>query len=186
MASATQLEFEKPIAELERQIDELKRTAGDSQLNVAEAIEPLERKLTGSARRGLPESHAIPAGAGRAQPASVRSRGLYPPRVHRFHRASWRSRVPRRCSDHRRMGASRRRDRDGDRPSAWARHQGEAEAQLRDAASRGISEGAPTDEARREVPRSRSHLHRHARAPGPGSARRSAGNPKRSRATCTR
>ena len=45
MASATQLEFEKPIAELERQIDEIKKTAGDSQLSVAEAIEPLERKL---------------------------------------------------------------------------------------------------------------------------------------------
>ena len=45
MASATQLEFEKPIVELERQIDEIKRTAGDSQMSVAEAIEPLERKL---------------------------------------------------------------------------------------------------------------------------------------------
>src|SRR5450759_2229858 len=45
MASATHLEFEKPIAELERQIDEIKKTAGDSQLSVAEAIEPLERKL---------------------------------------------------------------------------------------------------------------------------------------------
>ena len=39
------LEFEKPIAELERQIDELKRLAGDRQLNVAEEIAPLERKL---------------------------------------------------------------------------------------------------------------------------------------------
>ncbi|HMJ20239.1 MAG TPA: acetyl-CoA carboxylase carboxyltransferase subunit alpha [Gemmatimonadaceae bacterium] len=46
MASATQLEFEKPIAELERQIDEIKKTAGDSQVSVAEAIEPLERKLS--------------------------------------------------------------------------------------------------------------------------------------------
>jgi len=46
VASATQLEFEKPIAELERQIDEIKKTAGDSQLSVAEAIEPLERKLS--------------------------------------------------------------------------------------------------------------------------------------------
>jgi acetyl-CoA carboxylase carboxyl transferase subunit alpha len=45
VASATQLEFEKPIVELERQIDEIKKTAGDSQLSVAEAIEPLERKL---------------------------------------------------------------------------------------------------------------------------------------------
>src|SRR5687767_5467549 len=46
MATATQLEFEKPIAELERQIEELKKTAGERQVNVAEAIEPLEKKLS--------------------------------------------------------------------------------------------------------------------------------------------
>jgi acetyl-CoA carboxylase carboxyl transferase subunit alpha len=45
MATAT-LDFEKPIVELERQIDELKRLAGDRQLNVAEEIAPLERKLS--------------------------------------------------------------------------------------------------------------------------------------------
>jgi acetyl-CoA carboxylase carboxyl transferase subunit alpha len=44
-ASAT-LEFEKPIQELERQIEELKRLAGGSQLDVASEIEPLERKLS--------------------------------------------------------------------------------------------------------------------------------------------
>jgi len=44
MATAT-LDFEKPIFELERQIDELKKLAGDRQLNVAEEIAPLERKL---------------------------------------------------------------------------------------------------------------------------------------------
>jgi acetyl-CoA carboxylase carboxyl transferase subunit alpha len=46
VATATQLEFEKPIAELERQIEELKKTAGERQVNVAEAIEPLEKKLS--------------------------------------------------------------------------------------------------------------------------------------------
>ena len=46
MATATVLEFEKPIAELERQIDELKRLAGDQQLNVDQEVAPLERKLT--------------------------------------------------------------------------------------------------------------------------------------------
>jgi acetyl-CoA carboxylase carboxyl transferase subunit alpha len=40
------MEFEKPIAELERQIDELKRTAGERAINVEEEIAPLERKLT--------------------------------------------------------------------------------------------------------------------------------------------
>jgi acetyl-CoA carboxylase carboxyl transferase subunit alpha len=45
MATAT-LDFEKPILELEKQIDELKRLAGDRQLNVTEEIAPLERKLS--------------------------------------------------------------------------------------------------------------------------------------------
>ena len=45
MATAT-LDFEKPILELEKQIDELKKLADERQLNVAEEIAPLERKLT--------------------------------------------------------------------------------------------------------------------------------------------
>jgi len=45
MASSTTMEFEKPIVELERQIDELKKTAGKRQLSVDEEIAPLERKL---------------------------------------------------------------------------------------------------------------------------------------------
>src|ERR671935_2995925 len=45
MATAT-LDFEKPIVELEKQIDELKRLAGDRQLDVAQELAPLERKLT--------------------------------------------------------------------------------------------------------------------------------------------
>lgn len=44
MATAT-LDFEKPILELEKQIDELKRLAGDRQLDVAEEIAPLERRI---------------------------------------------------------------------------------------------------------------------------------------------
>jgi acetyl-CoA carboxylase carboxyl transferase subunit alpha len=45
MASTATLEFEKPIAELERQIDELKKLAGERQMSVAEEIAPLEQKL---------------------------------------------------------------------------------------------------------------------------------------------
>ena|SRR5687768_1655919 len=44
MATAT-MDFERPIAELEKQIDELKKLAGDRQLSVTEEIAPLERKL---------------------------------------------------------------------------------------------------------------------------------------------
>jgi acetyl-CoA carboxylase carboxyl transferase subunit alpha len=39
------MEFEKPIVELEKQIDDLKRLAGERQLSVAETIAPLEQKL---------------------------------------------------------------------------------------------------------------------------------------------
>jgi acetyl-CoA carboxylase carboxyl transferase subunit alpha len=45
MATAT-LDFEKPIVELEKQIDELRRLAGDRQLDVADELAPLERKLS--------------------------------------------------------------------------------------------------------------------------------------------
>ena len=45
MATAS-LEFEKPLVELEKQIDELKRLAGDRQLDVARELAPLEQKLT--------------------------------------------------------------------------------------------------------------------------------------------
>ena len=44
MATAT-MEFEKPIFELERQIDELKKMAGEQSLNVVDEIVPLEKKL---------------------------------------------------------------------------------------------------------------------------------------------
>src|SRR5437764_8918607 len=44
MATAT-LDFERPLAELEKQIDELKRLAGDQQLKVVEEIARLEKKL---------------------------------------------------------------------------------------------------------------------------------------------
>ena len=43
--SNASLDFEKPIAELEKQIDELKRLADERQMNVSAEIEPLERKL---------------------------------------------------------------------------------------------------------------------------------------------
>ncbi len=44
MAAPT-LEFERPIVDLERQIDELRRLAGDRDLDVAAELAPLEQKL---------------------------------------------------------------------------------------------------------------------------------------------
>ncbi|MHB1312275.1 MAG: acetyl-CoA carboxylase carboxyltransferase subunit alpha [Gemmatimonadaceae bacterium] len=39
------LEFEKPIFELERQIDELRRSAEDKSIDMSEELQPLEKKL---------------------------------------------------------------------------------------------------------------------------------------------
>lgn len=43
--AAPLLDFERPIADLERQIDELRRLAGDQDLDVAAELAPLEQKL---------------------------------------------------------------------------------------------------------------------------------------------
>jgi acetyl-CoA carboxylase carboxyl transferase subunit alpha len=45
VATGQGLDFEKPIIELEKQIEELKRMAGDRQMSVEEEIAPLQRKL---------------------------------------------------------------------------------------------------------------------------------------------
>src|SRR5438876_11423143 len=44
MATHT-LDFERPLLELERQIDEMKRTAGDTAVDVSKELAALERKL---------------------------------------------------------------------------------------------------------------------------------------------
>ena len=45
MAAAPVLEFERPLAELEKQIEELKRLASDSALDVEQELAPLQKKL---------------------------------------------------------------------------------------------------------------------------------------------
>ena len=45
MTTGVTLDFEKPIAELERRIEDLRKAAGDGQLSVDEEVATLERKL---------------------------------------------------------------------------------------------------------------------------------------------
>ena len=58
--------------------------------------------------------------------------------------------------------------------------------ELRDAASRGLPQGAPPDAARRHVRQADPHASSTRPAPIPGSAPRSAARPRRSRGTCGR
>ena len=46
MATATALEFERPLVDLERQIEELKRLASEGDFDVAASLVPLEKKLS--------------------------------------------------------------------------------------------------------------------------------------------
>lgn len=46
VGTSAPLEFEKPIQELERQIEELRKLAGDQKLDVTDEMEPLEKKLS--------------------------------------------------------------------------------------------------------------------------------------------
>jgi acetyl-CoA carboxylase carboxyl transferase subunit alpha len=88
MATGATLDFEKPIAELERQIDELKRLAGDTAINVDDEIAPLERKLADMRLEIYRNLTPAPARAGGAQqPPAVHAR-LHPPRLRRLHRAA--------------------------------------------------------------------------------------------------
>ena len=46
MASAPVLEFERPIAELEKQIEEFKKLSGERALDMETEIAPLEKRLS--------------------------------------------------------------------------------------------------------------------------------------------
>ena len=153
--STSTMEFEKPIVELEKQIDELKRTA---EKRAARASTTRSRRSSASSTScgagDVHEPHAAAARAGGAQRAGARSRSTTSSsRFTDFIELHGDRALSRRCGDRRRLGAARRRDGDGDRPSARPRHQGESQAQLRHAAPRGLPQGAAPDEARREVPR---------------------------------
>ena len=66
---------------------------------------------------------------------------------------------------------ARLRKGDAHRPAEREEHHREDQPQLRDGAPGRVPEGAPADEARREIPYPRRHLHRHARRL-PGARRR--------------
>ena len=105
--STSVMEFEKPIAELEKQIDELKRLGRrQRQLNMDDEIAPLEREARRAARgRSTTNLTPAPARAGRAQRAPPVHARLHPARLHRLHRAA---RRPRRSATTRRSSAAGR------------------------------------------------------------------------------
>ena len=109
-----------------------------------------------------------------------RTRSSSSRRWHRRHRAARRPPVPRRPGHRRRLRAGSTAGGPCSSAIRRARGQRERPPQLRDAPSRGLSQGDPPVPARRAAPAARRDVHRHARAPSPGPPRRSGEWPRRS------
>ena len=152
------LEFEKPIAELEKQIDELRRVAEERKLDVVPEIAPLQEKLHELRRdvyRNLTPIQRVQVARSARRPftldylrlAFTDFIELNGDRAFRNDPAivgGWA-----RLDDDTVMVIGHQRGRDTKEPAP----------QLRDAAPRGVPQGAPPDEARREVPRPDPDLH---------------------------
>ena len=182
MASAYTLDFEKPLLELERQIEELKRIGESGRSTSRASSTALQSKLESlraEIYRNLTPMQRVMVARHPRRPYTLDYVSTIFTDFIELH---------------------------GDRASAddpaivggWARLDGESvmvighqkgrdtkenlQAQLRHAAPRGLPQGAAPDEARREVRRAGHHLHRHARAPIPASAPRSAASREAHRA----
>ncbi len=163
MASAYTLEFEKPLLELERQIEDLKR------------IGTRAADRHGRRARGPPGQARIAPGA-RSTGISRRSSASWSPAIPAAPTPSTTS--ARIFTDFIELHGDRLYMDDPAIVGGWARlggisvmvighqkgrdTQGEPQAQLRHAAPGGIPEGAPPDEARRQVRRAGHHADRHA------------------------
>ena len=111
----------------------------------------------------LRQAHRVADRDGRAPSAAALHARLHQRPLQRIPRAARRSQLRRRRGDRRRSGALQRQAVHGDRPPEGPRHQGEDPPQLRDAAPRGLPQGAAAHEARREIRAAALHVRRHAR-----------------------
>ncbi len=108
MASAYTLEFEKPLLELERQIDDLKRIGTERQIDIDGELEGLQSKLEtlrADIYRNLTPIQRVMVARHPRRPYTPR---LSQHDLHRFHRDARRPALHGRPRDRRRLGAARR------------------------------------------------------------------------------
>ena len=180
------LEFEKPLRDLARQLDELRQQSVETNVDVAKEIRVDREEDREDAARDLLQPDTLAEGAPRPpSQAALRARlrgadlpgvpgAARRPPVQRRPRARGRDRLPRRPGGHDRRAAE------------GARSQGEDRPQLRDAAARGVPKGAADHEDGGEVRPARPFIHRHAGGVPRRSDRRSATSRRRSPSTSAR
>ncbi len=88
MASAYTLDFEKPLLELERQIDDLKRIGSERQIDINGELEGLNGKLESLRADIYRNLTPLQRVTGRPAPAAAVYSGLSQHHLHRFHRAA--------------------------------------------------------------------------------------------------
>ncbi len=179
------LDFEKPIAELEGKVKELRHLADGSELDLEEEIARLE----GRASKLLSSTYGKLTPWQKTQVARHADRPHFTDYVKalidRLHAAGRRSLLRRRPCDPRwarsLQGPRRRRH----RPREGPRDGGPGAAQFRHGQARGLPQGGSPDAAGRAVSPARADAGRHpwraSRASGPKSAARPRPSPGRSR-----
>ncbi len=176
----TYLDFEKPVAELEAKLEELRAVgARDGAVSIAEEVGRLEAKAWPGARRDLRESHALAEDPGGPPPAAAALRGL----LRRAHHASSplagrRPQLRRGRGDPGRVRPVPRPAGPGARPGEGRYHRSAAAPQFRDGPARGLPQGGPAHGDRRPVRLSRSSPSWTPPAPIRASRRRSAARPR--------
>ena len=182
------LDFEKPIAELEAKIDELRRVEAEPGLDIEEEVARLERKsreLTRS-RRSRSSRHGRSAQLGATSGAPLLPWTIIERVFTDFEELHGDRSY---ADDPAVVGGLCRLEGSGsgrDRPPEGPQHQGKGRSPLWDARPGGVSKGAAPHAARRPLRAPRADVHRHSRGPIPEWARRSAARARPSRETCSR
>ena len=173
------LDFEKPVADLEGKILELKKLAEKRRGGRCRRRDRAAREaLARCAARHLQGADALAEGAGGApsRPAALPRLRRGP--VHRFHAARRRPQLRRGRRHRRRLRAFPRRAGRGHRPGKGLRHQEPPQAQFRLGPARGLPQGGAHHGTGRPLRACRWSRWSTPPAPIPASAPRSAARPK--------
>ena len=178
------LDFEKPVAELEAKIEELRALAAERRRGRDRRGDRRgsRRKRRAGAEGPLCRPDAVAEDAGRAPSAAAALPRLRRRADHRFHAARRRPQVRRGRGDHRRLRPLPRREHLRHRAREGLGHREPAQAQFRHGAAGGLPQGRAADGDGRPLRHSGDLRWSTPPAPIRASARRSAARPRRSRA----
>ena len=149
------LDFEKPVAELDAKLDELRALAASGS-DIGEEILRVEDKRLAGAGRPLRQPDAVAEDAGGAASAAPAPGRLRQGADHRIHAAGRRPQVRRGRGAGRRLRPFPRREHLRDRPGKGRHHRRSPEAQFRHGAAGRLSQGRAADGDGRPLRHSRA------------------------------